>query len=211
MDNNQNQALGGSLNGENRAQNIPAAKEHGENVIAGIVGALLFSLIGGALYFVIYQIGFIAGITGLVIFVLANFGYGLFSGRKNSITGIVVSIICLILTTLLAEYMCIAYAIYDTYREYYNISFFTAIRSAFNFIIDPEINLLGDVVSDVLFALVFGAISAFGTIRTAIRAGKAPTAPAVNDKAEETESTVATDAYSTPESSKEEDNAAIEE
>lgn len=205
MNNDQNQSINGSLNGETNAQSIPAVQGQAENIIAGIVGAFLFSLIGGLLYFIIYQIGFIAGITGLVIFVLANFGYGLFSGRKNSIKGIVVSIICLIVTTLLAEYLCIAYVVFDAYKEY-DVSFFAAIRSAYYFIIDPEIGLLGDVIYDVLFALVLGALSAFGSIRTAIRAGKAPAAPA-NDNTAETVPTVGTDV----ESDREEDDAASEE
>ena len=34
------------------------------NILAGAVGAFLFALIGGVLYFVVYQIGFIAGICG---------------------------------------------------------------------------------------------------------------------------------------------------
>ena len=42
-----------------------------ENVIAGIVGAFLFSLVGGVMWFVIYNLGFIAGISGLVGAVVA--------------------------------------------------------------------------------------------------------------------------------------------
>ena len=37
-----------------------------ENMLAGIVGAFLFSLVGGALWFILYLVGFIAGISGLV-------------------------------------------------------------------------------------------------------------------------------------------------
>lgn len=210
MKNNPNQAFNGSLNGEPVAQSMPAAQGHAENVIAGIVGAFLFSLIGGVLYFIIYQIGFIAGISGLVIFVLANFGYGLFSGKKNSITGIIVSIICLILTTLLAEYMCIAYVIYDSFREY-DISLFTAIRSTLDFIIDPEIGILGDVTFDVLIALALGALSAFGSIRTAIRASKAPAASVASDSTAETEPTVGSDSDLASAPAKDENNGISEE
>ena len=49
------------------------------NIIAGVVGAFLFSLLGGLVYFLIYQLDIIAGISGLIIFVLANFGYNLFA------------------------------------------------------------------------------------------------------------------------------------
>ncbi len=64
------------------------------NILAGVVGAFLFSIIGGILYFIVYQAGFVAGICGLVMFVLANFGYKLFAQTKNkaSIPGLIASI-----------------------------------------------------------------------------------------------------------------------
>ena len=37
-----------------------------ENVLAGVVGAFLFSLVGGILWFVLYQIGYVASVSGLV-------------------------------------------------------------------------------------------------------------------------------------------------
>ena len=55
-----------------------------ENVIAGIVGAFLFSLVGGALWFLIYMFGFIAGISGLIGAVCAIKGYAIFA-KKYSI------------------------------------------------------------------------------------------------------------------------------
>lgn len=39
---------------------VPEARH--ENVLAGVVGAFLLALVGGALYFIIYQFGYIAGI-----------------------------------------------------------------------------------------------------------------------------------------------------
>ena len=37
-----------------------------ENVLAGAVGAFLFSLVGGILWFLLYQIGFLAAVSGLI-------------------------------------------------------------------------------------------------------------------------------------------------
>lgn len=53
-----------------------------ENVLGGIVGACIFSLGGCLLYFLVYQLGYIAAICGIATYVLAAFGYQLFSGRK---------------------------------------------------------------------------------------------------------------------------------
>ena len=41
-----------------------------ENVVAGTVGALLFSLAGGILWYVLYQIGYIASISGFIGIIL---------------------------------------------------------------------------------------------------------------------------------------------
>ena len=37
-----------------------------ENVLFGVVGAFLFALVGGVLYYILYQIGYLAGISGLI-------------------------------------------------------------------------------------------------------------------------------------------------
>ena len=62
-----------------------------ENVLAGAVGAFLFALVGGVLWFVLYLVGFFAGISGLVGAVCAVKGYSLFS-KKESVKGIVIAI-----------------------------------------------------------------------------------------------------------------------
>jgi hypothetical protein len=64
----------------NLEQNVQT--EIKENVLAGIVGAFLFSLVGGALWFILYMVGFIAGISGLVGVVCAVKGYSFFSKKK---------------------------------------------------------------------------------------------------------------------------------
>ena len=62
-----------------------------ENVLFGIVGAFLFALVGGILYYVLYQIGFLASISGLVCVICAIKGYSFFA-KRESIRGIVISI-----------------------------------------------------------------------------------------------------------------------
>lgn len=142
-----------------------------ENVIAGIVGAFLLSLIGGALYFGIYQIGYIAGICGLIIFVLANFGYQKFSGSKVSKTGVIVSVVMMVVIILLAEYMCIAFEIYNTFKTEYTISFTDALRATPEFLKDGDV--FGAAIKDVIVALVLGVIAAFSSIRNAAKGGNA--------------------------------------
>ncbi len=133
------------------------------NVIAGIFGALLLSLVGVALYFIVYQIGFIAGICGLVIFLLAKFGYGLFAkpSNKNSIIAIVVSIITMVIMIFVAEYLCLAYEIYEIYKPI-GITIVDAIFATPDFLAEPDV--MGAVAGDLVFAYVFGGIASISNI-----------------------------------------------
>lgn len=143
---------------------------HG-NILAGIVGAFLFSIIGGLLYFVIYQAGMIAGICGLVIFVLANFGYGLFARTKNkaSMVALIVSIITMIVMIFLAEYVCVSYEIFRVFEDQ-NITIFDAIKVTPEFLAEPEI---GDaVMGDLAFAYIFGFAATIGNIVNIVKARK---------------------------------------
>lgn len=156
-----------------QVQNVEADDETDKgngNILAGVVGAVLFSLIGGLLYFVIYQIGVIAGICGLAIFVLANFGYNLFAkGNKNTIVSLVVSIIMMIVTIFLAEYVSLSFEIFQTFKDQ-GINIFDAIRATPEFLAEPEI---GEAVAgDLAFAYIFGFLASISNIVNIVKARK---------------------------------------
>lgn len=149
------------------AAEIPQAESG--NVVAGIVGAILFSLLGGVLYFIIYQMGIIAGISGLITFVLASFGYDLFSRTKNSIVGMVISAVAALAALYAAEYLCISFEIYRVYQEL-GITFFDAVQATSEFLKDPEIS--SAFWEDLIFAYIFGGIAIISNIVTALKAKK---------------------------------------
>lgn len=141
------------------------------NVIAGIVGAFLFSIIGAAIYFLVYQMGFVAGICGLIMFVLANFGYGLFSGTKNKVTtaGIVISIIMTLVMLFAAEYFCVSYEIYLAFKDT-GVTIFDAVRATPDFLVEPEVR--DAVIGDLGFSYLFGAIACAGNIINMVKSKK---------------------------------------
>ncbi len=141
------------------------------NIVSGVVGAFLFSIIGGILYFIVYQFGFIAGICGLAMFVLANFGYSLFAGTKNrnSVPGLVSSIVCMVIMVFLAEYLCVSYEIFRAY-EMDNITFFDAVWATPQFLVEPDIR--GPFINDLLFAYIFGVAASISNIKNIIKARK---------------------------------------
>lgn len=163
-------ATEGTLNAQPvTASEAPAPVSGNGNVLAGVVGAFLFSLIGAALYFVLYQINIIAGISGLVMFVLANFGYGLFAGTKNKVcvAGIVSAVIAMLVMLFVAEYISLSYEIYQVYSEQVSITFFDAVAATPQFLEDPDVS--SAVIGDLLFAYLFGALAAGGNIVSLVK------------------------------------------
>ena len=145
-----------------------------ENVVAGIVGAFLFSLVGGVLWFLIYMFGFIAGISGLIGAVCAIKGYSIFA-KKESIKGIIISVIISLLVIALAWYFCLAYDVYDVYNEWFeageidfSISFFDAVRGAHIFLTDPEIGpaYFGDLAIGIILCIVGAGSYVINRIRS---------------------------------------------
>lgn len=148
-----------------------------ENVVAGAVGALLFSLVGGVLWFVLYQVGFLAAISGIVGVICAIKGYAVFA-KKESIKGIVISIISAVVVLILAWYLCLSMDVYTVYQEWYQageidftITFFDAVRNAYLFLSDGETAFayLKDLGIGLLLC-VFGAVSSISNALKRVKA-----------------------------------------
>jgi hypothetical protein len=148
-----------------------------ENKIAGLCGALLFALGGGIIYFLLYQLGYISSISGLVGAVLAMKGYALFS-KKESMFGVITSAVLALLVLAAAWYLCLAKDVYEAFQEWfaageidYTVSFGEAVQGAHLFLEDPEISrsYLGDLGMSLLFAV----IGCFGNVWTALKNQKA--------------------------------------
>lgn len=73
-------------------------REKRENVIAGIVGAFLGSLIGAACIILFGQMGYVASVSGVIMAVCALKGYELLGGRLTK-TGIVATCILIFIMT----------------------------------------------------------------------------------------------------------------
>ena len=139
-----------------------------ENVLAGAVGAFLFSLVGGILWFVLWQLGFLAAISGLVGVICAVKGYTFFAKTKReSKACLILSVIISMLVLAIAWYACVAYDIYLAYQEWFaagevdfTVTFFEAVNAVPYFFEDSEILLpyLGNLGMGLLFA-VLGVIS----------------------------------------------------
>lgn len=151
------------------AQAMLNEKEN-ENIIAGTIGAFVFGLVGGLLYFAIYRFGYIAGICGFITFSLSYWAYRKLSKATYSIKGVIISIIVSLITIFLGEFFGLAYEVYDAFHADYGITFIEAVKLTPEFLGDSEI--LPSVIRDLAIAYFLGALASFGTIKQAIAANK---------------------------------------
>lgn len=148
-----------------------------ENFIAGLVGAFLFSLAGGAVWYLLYQVGFIAGISGIIGVVCAILGYRIFA-RKESIKGVIFATIIAALVIVLAWYLCLATDVYKAHQDWYANgeidympSFAECVRYGYTFLEEPEIARA--YYADLGIGMLFCIIGAFASVRNAIARVKA--------------------------------------
>ncbi len=170
----------------NQNLNLNAQPDIKENVLAGMVGAFLFSLAGGALWYVLYLVGFIAAISGLVGAICAIKGYSVFA-KKESVKGIVISVIISLIVMVIAWYFCLAHDIYVVYKEGlaagevdFSYTFIESVRVAPEFLKDAEIRgaYLKDLGMGLLFCVIGGGSYVVNKIKNANAAKAAPIAPA---------------------------------
>ena len=166
-------ACGSADIGDVQTPDQPVAKsaDGNGNILSGFVGAVLFAIVGGALYFIIYQAGVIAGVCGLVMFVLANFGYGLFAGTKNKActAGIIASVVATLVMIYVAEYFCVTFEIYQVYKEA-GITIFDALRATPEFMKEPAVQEA--VTQDLVYAYIFGVVASISSVISLVKAKK---------------------------------------
>ena len=137
--------------------------EKQENVGMGILGAVLFSVAGGALWVLLDRIGFIAGISGYVAFLCATKGYALFSGKQSK-RGIIISVVASIVMMLIAAYVCLAWEVFDVFRAE-GVSFLNCLKYSYEFLADGEI--AGSFFLDLLVGLVLCVVASYRDVITA--------------------------------------------
>ena len=149
-------------------------KRRGKTSPSACFGALLFSAAGGLVHFGLLQLGYIAWISALVGVAAGYFGYGLFSGRKNTVHGAILAVVFTMLMIVAAEYFGLAKEIFDAFKETYDIAFRDALASVPDFLTEAEIRT--SVLKDLGIAFVFSILEAVFFIRDAVRKSKAAAA-----------------------------------
>ena len=143
-----------------------------ENKIAGTLGAFLFALAGGLAYFALWQLGFIAAISGFLAVFCAMKGYKLFA-KKESVYGVVTSVVVSVLVIVIAWYFCLAFDVYEAYKEWYangevdfTVSFLEALLNAHLFLQDAEV--ASQYILDLVIGVALCAVGCISPVRSAI-------------------------------------------
>ena len=96
-------------------------------------------------------------------------GYQKF-GKRISVKGVIISIVIAVVIIFLAEYLSLAYVIFDSFKGYYDITFFDAVRAVPEFLTEPEV--IGSFARDLLISYALGAISSFATVKQMLSENK---------------------------------------
>lgn len=145
-------------------QKAQLQEKKGENVIAGVVGAFLGSLIGGALIVILGQLGYVAALSGLVMGVCTIKGYELLGGRLST-KGISISIVLMVFMVYLSNRTDWALQIASVFE----VSIFDAFRAVPYF--HSEGGLPG-YISGLVILYGFTALGALPTVVSLVRSGE---------------------------------------
>ena len=162
--------------------NQSAIEEREERVLPGILGSLLFSLAGGIVWFILWQIDIVAGLSGIVGVFCAMKGYEIFA-KKNSVKGVVISFVFALAIIVLTWYLCIGYDYYSIFVQDAGIggeSLFVCLFNGFE-ILDfydyiGATEIRGEYMSNLIFGIVFTVIGGIGYVVDAVRKAKAEVA-----------------------------------
>lgn len=140
---------------QNNYQNVSEKKE---NVLMGILGAIIGSLVGAGAIILLSQIGIVASIAGVAMAFCTLTLYEKFAGNLSA-KGIVICILVMLVVTFFAENLALSIQIakdssYDTFYIFKN--FFKLISHA---------KVVGEYIFNLVLVLVFTAGGAYGIIK----------------------------------------------
>lgn len=139
----------------------PALEVKGENIVLGTVGALLGALVGAALIAILAKIGYVASISGVVMAYLSLFLYTKFAG-KLSVKGIIISIVIMVITVFVTEWLVYSFAFYKELKDY-GFTLGDIIKGLPDLLELAEAK--GGFVKDILMVYAFTALGAVPQIK----------------------------------------------
>ncbi len=135
-----------------------------ENVVGGVVGAFIGSVLGAICIILISRLGYVSAISGLVMGVCALKGYEILGGKLSN-KGAVISCIIMGIMVLLASIVDWGIII----SQAYNINVFNGISLVMPALAEGIIGA-GDFIFNIILLYLFTALGAIPTVRNGIKA-----------------------------------------
>ena len=157
-------------------ENLYLNNDSEERVVPGILGAFLFSLAGGVIWFVLWQIGVIAGLSGAIGVICAIKGYSVFA-KKESVKGIVIASVLALAVIVFAWYLCIGYDYYlDASSAGLNVSVLDCLFSGMDYLELADLVGMPEVrssyLSNLAVGIIFTLLAGGGYVYRAIKASR---------------------------------------
>ena len=136
----------------------------------GVLGAFLFALVGGVTYYVLWTLGIIAALSGIICVICAIKGYEIFA-RESSKTGIIAAVVVSAVVMILAWYYCYCTDMQAYYQGLFDageVDFVPSMGVCLQYgFLDLPANL-GYVV-DLILSLAMGGVGCWGYITYVLR------------------------------------------
>ncbi len=150
------------------------APEVEENVLFGVVGAFLFSLVGGIVYVVLNMAGFLSALSGLIGVVCAIKGYAFFA-KKETKRGVIISVIMAAVVIVIAWYVSFCLDMVAAYQIWFEEGEVDYAPTIFEYLpfgfYDLTVNPMYFV--DLLLSLALGAVGCGSYVAQMIKRQKA--------------------------------------
>lgn len=144
----------------------PVEVQAPENVLLGLIGALVGALLGGASIILLSQLGYIASISGVILAFCTLKGYQLL-GKGLSKKGIVLCIILMLITPFAADWIDWSIYLMKDMPEYG----LNLVDSCFLFgelMAEGYVDMF-EYVKNLGMIYLFVALGAFGTLKNTIK------------------------------------------
>lgn len=135
-----------------------------ENFVMGIVGAAIGALLGSIVLIILYQIGVVAAISGLIMAALAGIGYEKLGGHMSK-KGAIASIIVVLVVIFVSYNLAVSIEISGEFEKYgYDVSTFDIFTDIFDYIKNGYIKSSA-YWGNLLLVYFFSAMGAVGLLK----------------------------------------------
>ena len=144
---------------------MPSQPIKQENVLTGLVGAVIGAVLGGASIILLSQLGFVASMSGFILAVWTLKGYELLGGQLSK-RGIVISCLLMAITPYIADRIDWAIVIAQTFADE-GVTLGIAFAAVHDVI--AENDMLGEYFKSLGMIYLFVVMGAFSTLKGLIK------------------------------------------